>query len=519
MPITLLIIVAFMLSSCATVKTTRVTENQTTGVVYFLPKQRVKLNIKGTPSPTDLQKQIASAKDALVKADEALKTATAEQKGAQALLDKGKLTKNAEAIARLTVDEAIARAKKDIAQDSFDQAQQKLKNLEAAQYPESQPTPFQNKVAAARKAVNDLEMEIKKAENDYDEASEALEKTRKKQPPAPQEIQSAEAILDQKRDAWNAQGKTLADAQKSLQDLEGAAPKLECAKIDYTVTLSLLPLEPDPSHAYIANLSRNVLRDDALKIETTPEGLLTNTEVTAVDRTAEIIIQIAATIASFGVLPVPSPRIGILSKVPQPKDVICPKPVTYEAVIDPADRAQIADKINAELRSVLVPYQISWERPLPKGTAFKSPGGTIDGLLYRRPLPYIFSVSRCTPDCYREQAAIVLVPNEGPIASVPFNASSGVTTVDKVTFTQGMLTKWDTSKPSEIASIIRIPAGVVTTSLSTLTEVLQARFNVNSKEADLVNSEKSLLEAINTLNKTKAAQSGNTGSGSTPTAQ
>lgn len=241
---------------------------QRQGVAYFLPKRMVALKIDRAPQPTDLQQQLAQAKDALASAASALEKAAANRAEAAALAEEVAKTDNAQAIA-----DTAARAIEAVAKETIEQSN----------------------VGNATAEVDRLQTEIANTPNN------------------------------------------------------GACPEV------FDIQLSLLPPEPDPEQVYLANIDHSPFRDDELKIKTTPEGLLTTADVTATDRTADIIVDLAGAIAGLAF----PPSLPGLARTERAKEIRCPLAVTFERRFDPAvDDVAI---MNKDLDSAQMPFALYWK--------------------------------------------------------------------------------------------------------------------------------------------------------------
>jgi hypothetical protein len=174
--------------------------------------------------------------------------------------------------------------------------------------------------------------------------------------------------------------------------------------VTYDLNLQLLPAQGDPTEVYVAQLNHYPWRDDAITLKTTPEGLLTTGDANVVDRTSDIIVSIASALAAFGIVPMPTPPTGpqpYFEQVPpSPLPLACAtqQTVTLQWVFDPTSNI---DNINKSLIDCKVPYQLVISpRPLhgggTNGNRDNNTGdpATNDGLLYRRPVPYLIEVQR-----------------------------------------------------------------------------------------------------------------------------
>jgi hypothetical protein len=82
-----------------------------------------------------------------------------------------------------------------------------------------------------------------------------------------------------------------------------------------------------------------------------------------------------------------------------------------------------------------------------------------------------------------EQATIVMLPNKGPVGLIPYDASGFVTTDYKVEFKDGTPVAWTASRPSELASVFRIPVDIAKAIVSIPAELIKLRVDVATNSA------------------------------------
>lgn len=148
--------------------------------------------------------------------------------------------------------------------------------------------------------------------------------------------------------------------------------------------------------------------------------------------------------------------------------------------------------------------QFSATRKLPRNDFSLTAETSAPGLLYRRVLPYVISITQKYADePIPIQSALVMLPNEGPVSVVPYTAGPFVKTVHDVEFKDGLLTKWDANKPSESLAVVRLPVELAKASVSVLTEVFKLRVDLTNQKTSLLEAQKAQIEAADALRKLK----------------
>ncbi len=346
--------------------------------------------------------------------------------------------------------------------------------------------------------------------------------------------------------------KAVADASTARQAAEKQLQTRKTAKInglpEFTISAVLTDPIPDPSKAFQMYFHHSIQRDDEFSISVNKKGLLTSGKVTAADRTGDIIVEVAGAIAGLGRGdPLPA-RAGGTPPATCHKDFY--DEIEYNGLFDMDD----IEEVNGELARCF-PFKITLEPALrlPEVNNSREPGdkdnqkpdddgnqkpdddnttwqnetpntsiydlnksvpsdgsGKIRGLVHRANLPYTLTVEECDltgypndyscrGDYYPRQTSIVMMPNDGPMGVIPFKSSMFVTTVDEVTFEDGIVTSWNRKAPSELLEIVRLPIKIAKEVISVPAELVQLKIDLSSKEAKLDSALQAQIIANETL--------------------
>ena len=322
-----------------------------------------------------------------------------------------------------------------------------------------------------------------------------------------------------KREFMNA-GDEETNKNKELSELldlmKGTNPP-KCPVMKYSFKLELLESEPDPTAHFQASTKHWPWRDDEFTIMANEKGLLSSTKLISTDRTADILVEIAKTISAVA-MPVPTKVMALMPKE-EPKCPPTPESFVYENIFDPTI-AQDVDKINDHLESLaqinskgifrvaVMGDNLSREVKSKESDKLYQPEFTLEsnkdfalrGLLYRRLLPYVISVSMENSGEYIPiQSSLVMLPNKGPVSLLPYSAGPFVRTVYDVKFNDGILTQWDQNKPSEILAAVRIPIELLKAIISGPAEIIKLRFDLSNENKKLLDAQKAEIEAAKAL--------------------
>jgi hypothetical protein len=254
----------------------------------------------------------------------------------------------------------------------------------------------------------------------------------------------------------------------------------------YDSKLELLPAVADHDWRFTARFAHNILRDDDGKLGVSADGLLTSSNVVAADRTGDIIVELAGAIAGFG--GAPGRLVGL---VKSDAETNCDQPV--KKFVDQFDPATGFVATNALLKKAGFDLEIELRNASQRGPACGVAGncgkaapfttqGSVGALFYRSAVPVTVILKQGGDPV---DAAVAMIPQLGPISYIPMRSSAFVKTVDDVTFSNGAITGWNASRPSEVLEIVRLPIKLLKAVISVPAEVISLRINVSDKEKGL----------------------------------
>lgn len=373
------------------------------------------------------------------------------------------------------------------------------------------------KVTSERRILKRADIEKKIA------AEEVKQKTAKEEATAAKtDLENKVALLATLAagtDAWKdaeasratAAGKlTLANAAKDKADAAVDRAKTELLSIpadsqcvaSFESKIELLPAVPDHSQRFVADYAHNILRDDDGKLSLTAEGLLSSSNIVAADRTGDILVELAGAIAGFGTGGI-KPMGNNEVRTPQGD---CDAPVKkFVYQFDPANDPT-ASSVNKELTdSGFGVITLELKGSAAPATAPKEQDinaiGRQGALFYRSAVPITVII--------RQQgrpvdAAMAMIPQIGPISYVPVRSSAFVKTVDDVTFSNGAITAWNASRPSEVLEVVRLPIKLLKAVISVPAEILSLKVNLSDKDKALAVSQQAQIASQEKLAALKA---------------
>ncbi len=416
-----------------------------------------------------------------------------------------------------------------------------------------QKAEVEQNLQTVEKSIEDTEQRIKVETKDLETLTKTDPKKTKEKEFSVQKQRTVIDLLGARLKTLKNDKARLTKAKSVLDEALAVAPNDDNALIpQYKFDLKLQAPEPDPAFALQADFRHMPWRDDDLKLSVTEDGLLSSSKTESTDQTGEILVQIAKTVAFF-VSGTPSvPQTVQFLKGPDDKSrpTVFAKPFVYKPIFDPTNPPEI-DDINVKLLTHhLAPYCLrvtgvaSNKTSSPHSVGIEKNRG-VPGLVYRSRLPYKVEIIELTdpdpiikdsaglpnelcgvqtrslkdtnatmkPSGHPIDSSIVLLPNKGPVGLIPFKAGSFVKTVHDVEFKNGLLTKWDTNKPSEILAIVRVPLDIVDGIFEGLSKLVPFQTKQVTNESDLLKaqaelfkSQTELLEAQRSLEAASAAQ-------------
>lgn len=347
---------------------------------------------------------------------------------------------------------------------------------------------------------------------------------------------SAEEVARLKRELRNAQamlnaGIRVAEARQDIlrlgfllskaeDDLAEALAQLGVARDDYNKTRTLdnncgftdtFTLTPygyvaDTAQRYRAKLVHPIGRKDALTLSTTASGLLSSGNSIASDQSAAIAQAIGGLIgAPAGLQNFATENIRLFSQVtateatpevpgPPPNPCTLRAPFEFSYLLDPSNASHLEHFITA-LRRRHAHYKI--EVTSAAGQAIVAAAAPVggDGLFYRRNLPHVMSAYVREPDVEAaadEAAAVAILfemPNASPTEFVGYPTGALTETKYTIAFESGMLTSYNTERPSELLAAVNLPLDVVKAILTVPGELLTLRYKNLTEQNNLTGAQ------------------------------
>lgn len=359
---------------------------------------------------------------------------------------------------------------------------------------------IQKKIKAATDAKSAAEIQKKEADEiikkiDTELTGDGLSDDRKKKlsddkAAATAVKKSDEALIKQK----NAE---IASLNRVLLQLDSG----QCA-YSYDIKLETGDVIPDVSHGYVLNVSHNWLRDDAQTLKLTTSGLLTSADVTAIDRSGDILVEAASAISAVqsGGRFISQFRGALADSLSGTCDTSVK---SFKYIFDPQTEIPI---LNTRLSIAEWPFHVD-QRSLGSNQNWAAaPSTAISGIYYRTAVPVVISVSqcnktKCATDADRTpiQGSVVMLPQAGPVSFIPLESSAFVKTIDKATFENGMLIGWETNKPSEVLEIVRLPVKILKAVISIPTELIKLKIDYSTEQKNLEDVYAKQLQSEQTL--------------------
>lgn len=294
----------------------------------------------------------------------------------------------------------------------------------------------------------------------------------------------------------------LTQAQEELKDVQGQIQSGALAGGGSQVlrdTISVTPQAPvpDPTRTFVATPIHSPWRSDTFKLTTSAAGLLEGYKGSADDKTGEVILKIVDIYKGVAMAArKTATRIQSVEKAPDEKEVLDKYPFKYERAVDPTDPAALQN-VGTDLHNLEADYQFELKTdPAYVAPALK-PAPTGGSLYYRRPVLQILEVKVVGDDGISRfvQSVPLLLPNQGPIASIDISAAPMVKSDFDFAFKDGMLISFDSTKPSEMLAGFSLLADTVKGIVALPAEIVQLKINYSSKAQELSEKQKSELEA------------------------
>jgi len=392
---------------------------------------------------------------------------------------------------------------------------------------ERSPVPDSKDVAKAKADVTSAKAEADKAQADVKVEEAVLKKLGAESQTSPEyaaqlaKLRLAQAKLKLAQDAQAKAAKTLGEAEAAF--ILGKAGHVLVDKL----TVTLLGPVPDTSQRFVAVPQHVSTRSDQLALKTTSAGLLTNSDATVEDQTAAIIVAIAGAISGLKTAaPLP-----FVEQAPAKHAIACDvggvkypapaaaAPFSIEYTFDPTDEREISSsdlplagwsaprtRLEALLCSLGAHYRFQLMLTGPSPSGEQTVGGG-NGLYYRRELPYVLSVYAAKGDALQgftlAKSVGVALSNKSPIEMLPMESGEFVARTYSTVFENGMLVSHAETKPSEALAAAKIPIDVLKAIFSIPTELIQLKINYASKDKELADAQKNLIDALQALERAK----------------
>lgn len=262
----------------------------------------------------------------------------------------------------------------------------------------------------------------------------------------------------------------------------------------YKVAVEIILMTPtaDPKHGYRLNPRHSAFRDDKHKFDVSAKGLLNSTDIVAADRTADILVELATFAGAVA-----------LGRTEAEKGK-CTEHSELSAVVDLADTESITD-----LNSIIECLGTKLEPVGPASVGQEPMNGSARasarGIFYRTPVDLLIRIRKCiflqTGLCQSggewpiAQIIAVSLPQAGPISYVAQNAGPMTTTHYALAFKDGILTTYDSTRPSELLELARTPIRMVNGFFEGASKIISIRTGQNNARATMVQSETALQTA------------------------
>jgi hypothetical protein len=273
----------------------------------------------------------------------------------------------------------------------------------------------------------------------------------------------------------------------------------------------------DASYAFQIRTHLSAFSEDRYEIDINSDGTLNKIKTTATDKIGEVI----KTVGSFVV----TLLTGVPSTVPPPEQRALfdeAAPIVLKLSFDPSDPADVV-RINQELIRQGFPLlveacSLGWEpsfndntqpvacEPAPQGhrsVADKDLTLSQDGVIYRPALPWRITVKELPSGIVQSQH-IVSITNRSPLLHISLDRTAFVNRVNEITFSNGIPTKIDITKPSEALAIVSIPLQILDGVLTSISKIIPLAGVQAKAEADLLQQQKLIYENMLALEKAKA---------------
>lgn len=303
---------------------------------------------------------------------------------------------------------------------------------------------------------------------------------------------------------------------------------------------------PDPSAQYLLSLSPSAMSDDHFCIGLTETGLLKSVNIVTADRSADIVVKLAETVA-VAVGGVPGVDAGlenfdVAGSQRQDGIEVWDKAPFVEVLIDPDNeneikaaqsvirnafraRAESAKRnpsgvlkaSDREIDAKAVKFRFASDRfggdsliSINGGHATTpvAPVGPASGIFYRVPVQRLFTVSPVAGLGGKSQSTLAILPDRSSAASIEVTRGPLIRKGTRLVLTDGMLTLVDINKPSEGLAAASLPLNVAGAIIETPARFFTAIAAATKSETALLNAKAELLQAEAEILKVRQGEDG-----------
>ena len=266
---------------------------------------------------------------------------------------------------------------------------------------------------------------------------------------------------------------------------------------------------PDTDHTFYAIIDHRSTYSDTVEIST-KNGLLHGELMGhSEDKTGEIFVSLAGSVSGIP-LPLLPFNFGVLS---QPAKQKCPttgatsgKQVEIKAIIDPRETEDLG-VLNKQLKNECIQLTVAESDKSRIKNHEKKLKRLVsqNGLIYRQPGTVTFIVKRFNPLYPNPEIGRIRLnlAQGGQTGILPLPTGTFSENKSDVSFSNGMLSKIKIIQPSEVLGAIGIIPGALKAMLAIPTELIQLKVDYSSREKELLELKKTMLELQAEIDKKK----------------
>ena len=234
------------------------------------------------------------------------------------------------------------------------------------------------------------------------------------------------------------------------------------------VSAATAPAYPDYSKRYVASFSHNYLGKGTLNIGVNEKGLLTSVNSKTESKVGETLVNIASSLASGA--PVWGGRTSAESKAPNLKE--CSQDGTYTLFLKTNAESGTRCGIKFIPKKVVVTPRMSLDSIEPNRES-------TSGIYYRQQAPYLIEG--------RGDGVVldllVFSSSDEPAHFLPVIKTFFADNKADITFNEGVLKTYNQEADSELASLVKIPADVISAYFTAVSGIFEKIGDASQKEA------------------------------------